>query len=370
MIEVRTERQARALVLGATILGTGGGGSPSRGLAAILDALRRGLPVRIVDVGELPEEGFAVTAYNVGSIAPGAAAARERRIADPLRRAVEELEKVLGGRVAAIVPNEMGGGNTAAALSLAAELGVPAVDGDLVGRAAPEVHQCSAIVAGVPLCPSAAVTASGDVVVVKEYASIDDYEAVVRHLSVLGGGRAAVADTPMRRGEAARAVVRGTVSRAMRVGEEVLRAREEGRGPVAAATRALGGWRVFEGVVERYEWRDEGGFLLGEAVVRGTGEYRGRTLRTWIKNEHIMVWVDGEPAVMPPDLFSLLRDDGEPVTNTELKVGDKVHGVAAKAPEIWRTPEGLRYFGPRHFGFDYDYVPVEELVERALRATR
>jgi len=40
-----------------------------------------------------------------------------------------------------------------------------------------------------------------------------------------------------------------------------------------------------------------------------------------------------------------------------------VYGVAAKAPDIWRTPEGLKYFGPRHFGFDYDYIPVEELVK-------
>ena len=75
-----------------------------------------------------------------------------------------------------------------------------------------------------------------------------------------------------------------------------------------------------------------------------------------------MAWRDGKPIVMPPDMIMFLREDGEPITNTELKEGDQVIVVAARAPEVWRCEKGLELFGPRHFGFDYDYVPVEELV--------
>ena len=53
------------------------------------------------------------------------------------------------------------------------------------------------------------------------------------------------------------------------------------------------GWRIFEDVVERYVWRDEGEFLVGEAMVRGVGKWGGHSLKTWIKNEHIMAWLDG-----------------------------------------------------------------------------
>ncbi len=115
--------------------------------------------------------------------------------------------------------------------------------------------------------------------------------------------------------------------------------------------------------MKEYNWRNEGGFLKGEAVIDGTGRYVGHNLRTWIMNEHIMVWRDNNPIVMPPDLMSLLTPQGDPVTNTELKEGMKVIAIAAKAPEVWRTEKGLEYFGPKHFGFDYEYVPVEKLVE-------
>jgi hypothetical protein len=50
------------------------------------------------------------------------------------------------------------------------------------------------------------------------------------------------------------------------------------------------------------------------------------------------------------------------VTNDALKQGLEVSVLAAKAPDVWRTPKGLEFFGPKHFGFDHEYVPVEELA--------
>jgi hypothetical protein len=35
---------------------------------------------------------------------------------------------------------------------------------------------------------------------------------------------------------------------------------------------------------------------------------------------------------------------------------------AADGP-VWHTPPGIALLGPRHFGFDFDHVPLE-LVER------
>ena len=215
---------------------------------------------------------------------------------------------------------------------------------------------------GIPMYPSVIVGESGNVVVIREYSDIDDYEAIARYLSVLSGKYVSVVDTPMNYDRASKAIIRKTISTSIRLGEEVIKARNEKRDPVRAVVDVLNGWKIFEGVVERYEWRDEGGFLKGEVFIKGVREFSGKTLRSWIKNEHIMVWIDGKPVVMPPDIFILLREDGEPITNTELREGAKVCGVAAKAPAIWRTSEGLKYFGPRHFGFDYDYVPVEELI--------
>lgn len=364
MFSITSRRDAEDLVLGAAILGTGGGGDPKEGLRLLEEALGSRGRIDVVELRELPEGSVIVVPYFVGTIAPTARARKPTRVEEPIRRALEEMEGLLGRRASAVLATELGGLNTAIALYAGARLGLPAVDGDLLGRAAPELHQCTVHIFGIPMHPSVIVTGTGNVVIVREYADVDDYEALARHLSVLDGRFAAVVDTPLTVEQAEKAVVRGTLSLCLRLGRSVREAREEGGDPVDAAVKTLGGWRIFEGVVERYEWRDEGGFLLGEAVVRGTGRWSGRTLRTWIKNEHIMAWVDGEPAVMPPDLVTFLRGDGEPVTNAELKEGDEVSVVAARAPDVWRTPRGLELFGPRRFGLDYDYVPVEELVRR------
>jgi len=362
--EVGSLQEARRLVLGATVLGTGGGGDPERGLEMMREVLDAGLKVRVVSVDELDEGALVVQPYFVGSIAPGLKRRKPVRFEDAIGRAVRELESLLGKKVGAVVATELGGSNTPAALSIAAKLGVPAVDGDLMGRAGPELHQCTTHVFGIPMTPSAMVTPTGDVVVVKEYADIDDYEAIARYLSTLDGECVGVVDAPMGKAEASKAVVKGTISLCMRVGEAIEKARESGEDPVRAAAEAMSGWVVFEGKVVKYDWRNEGGFLKGEAVVKGSGRFEGRELKSWIMNEHIMAWLDGEPLIMPPDLMAFLRPDGEPITNTILKVGDEVRVIAAKAPEVWRTPEGLKYFGPRHFGFDYDYVPVEELLRK------
>jgi len=85
--------------------------------------------------------------------------------------------------------------------------------------------------------------------------------------------------------------------------------------------------------------------------------------RSWIKNEHIMAFLNDKPIVMPPDLIIVMDSNG-PVTNDKVKVGEEVAVIGAPAPGIWRSEKGLELFGPRHFGFNFEYVPVEELVKR------
>jgi len=330
------------------------------------EVLEKGESIRIVRLEELPRDSLIAVPYFVGTIAPGVRVKKSVRIENPIGRAVKELESLLGREITVVAASELGGGNTAAALYIGAELGLPAVDGDLLGRAAPELHQCTVHIHGIPMYPAAIVTETGNVVLVKEYADIDDYEAIARYLSVLSGRHSAVVDTPMSFEEANKALVKGSITLSLELGEEVFKARRDGRDPVKAVAEVLKGWRVFVGVVERYEWRNEGGFLKGEAVIKGIDEFKGHSLKSWIMNEHIMVWMDDEPLVMPPDLFMLLRSDGEPITNTDLKEGLEVIAVAAKAPDMWRSPEGLKYFGPKHFGFTYDYVPVENLIRERL----
>lgn len=363
MIEIKTLDRVESLVLGLTILGTGGGGDPKEGLKMLKNVIETGHAIKLIHLNELPKDVVIVVPYNVGSIAPGLISKKASKILNPIKKAVEEMESFLGKKIGGVAASELGGSNTPAALSIAAELGLPAIDGDLLGRAGPELHQCTVHIFGIPMYPAIIVTRSGNVIIVKEYADIDDYEAIARHLSILEGRFAAVVDTPMNLEQAKKAIIQGTITFAMKLGEEVLRARRENKDPILAVVRYLNGWKIFEGIVKKYVWGNEGGFLKGEVLVDGSGKFRGHVFKSWIMNEHIIAWIDNKPIVMPPDLFTFLENDGTPITNTELKEGMSINAIAMRAPEVWRSPKGLELFGPRHFGFNYDYVPVEELVK-------
>ena len=352
------------LVVGTTILGTGGGGSPETGRKSLEDDLNAGRKLRVIDLDEIPNDALIVSPYFIGSIAPGVKATRTITIPDPFAVALESVERHFKRKVAATVASELGGGNTAAALHVASQLNIPLVDGDLLGRAGPELHQSTAHIFDASMAPSAVVSETGNLVFIERYAHIDDYEALARYVAVIAGGHAAVIDTPLTKTQARQVVIRGTISKSMAIGKAVREANRSGTDPVEASRRTLGGWLIFTGTVEKYEWKNERGFLFGEVSLSGREKWKGRKLRSWIKNEHILARLDNEPIVMPPDLIMFLDKNGYGVTNDALMQGLEVSVIAAKAPDVWRTLKGLAYFGPKHFGFDYEYIPVEELVKR------
>jgi hypothetical protein len=363
MLALESKEAVEDLVVGTTILGTGGGGSPQEGKRVLDSDLKAGRRLRVVSLDEVSEDSLLVSPYYIGSVAPGVRPSKKVIIAEPFAAALESVERRFGRKVAATVATELGGENTAAALHVASQLGIPMVDGDLLGRAGPELHQSTTHVFGASMAPSVVVSETGNVVFIERYADIDDYESLARYVSVLAGGRAAVIDTPLTKSTASKIVIKGTISKSITVGKAVRQALQDRLDPIDAVRKALDGWLLFTGAVEKYEWKNERGFLFGDVTLRGNKEWQGHIFRSWIKNEHIFAWRDSKPTVMPPDLIMFLDHSGHGITNDALKPGLEVSVMAAKAPEVWRTARGLEFFGPKHFGFDFEYVPVERLVE-------
>ena len=96
----------------------------------------------------------------------------------------------------------------------------------------------------------------------------------------------------------------------------------------------------------------------------GSGAYAGQTFKVWFKNENHVSWLNDKPWVCSPDLVTLAdKTSGEGTTNTLITAGDEVVAVGIKGLEIFRTEFGLNEAsGPRYFGFDLDYVPIEQLM--------
>ncbi len=213
------------------------------------------------------------------------------------------------------------------------------------------------------MVPAGIASETGNEILIAKYASIDDYEAVARYSSVVSGGHVAVVDSPISAADGRKCIVQGTTSKSIELGRAVREAISHHEDPIPSiAAKLESGRQIFEGIISDYTWKNERGFLFADANVEGTGAFSNKTLRTWIMNEHIMCWIDEKPAVMPPDLIMFVNpESGKGFTNTDLNKGTEVKVIGSSISAIWRTPAGLKLFGPRRFGLDYDYVPFEKL---------
>ncbi len=105
--------------------------------------------------------------------------------------------------------------------------------------------------------------------------------------------------------------------------------------------------------------------MFGTTNIEGSGRFAGHTLAVWFKNENHVSWLDGSPWVCSPDLVVVAdRSTGQGHTNTLVEAGDEVAVVGIRGLEGFRSERGLGCAGPRYFGFDIDYRPIEQLVGR------
>jgi DUF917 family protein len=387
--ERRNNRQRRALgmpsrklhsvedcedfVLGCLFLATGGGGSPERGMRMLKGALEDGIVPEWVDASSIPDDVLTASPYGMGSIAPLSEDTEEEieRLGlkpslgdEAMAEAVKALQNYLGKPVRCLVAAEIGAGNTPGPLVTGARLGIPVVDGDYVGRAVPEELQATTYLYGKPSWPVASVDKWGDVAIIDRAVSSHMFERMGKMLAVAAYGGTTMAGTPLLAREMKEVLVHGTLTKSLAIGQAMRGARANGGDPIDAALTVTGGWRLFEGVVTGKEWEDRDGYMFGTTHVRGTDKYAGQTLDVWFKNENHISWLNGEPWICSPDLVTLVyKDSGEGITNSQIKEGDQVVAVGIKGLEAFRSEFGLnKAAGPRYFGFDIDYRPIEDLV--------
>lgn len=369
---IKTITDLDDFVRGSTLYGTGGGGPQVLGKELLLGSFEQGLDLSFTPIDELDDEAWVCTAFYMGSIAPLTEAEEKRKAelglverVEPrvLVRAVHELERELSIEIAAIVPVELGGLNCPAPVDAAAQMGKKVVDGDLAGRAVPEVAQTTPRLLGLPIAPITCCDAWGNVTVIRETHGYDVAEMLGKMLSIPAFEPIGLACFAMQVKDARRALVPGTMTRNITTGAAVREARERGDDPAQAFADVAGGHVVFRGIVNRKDWESREGYMYVDLGVKGTDEHEGHELKIWVKNENHLSWLDGAEFVMGPDLIQCVEaDTGEPITNADIAIDQHI-AVVAIANEKYRTPEGIALLGPAHFGFpEVEYVPLEELL--------
>ncbi len=356
------------ILIGSSYLGCGGGGSLAEARELIRSDLANGHVFALIGVDQLADDDRVACPYALASLAPVSEDMQarldriENKIEAPTLDAFRLLERHVGTPFSGVIMGEIGPLSLAEGLSCAARLGIPSLDADTVGRATPEINQHSVRVAGYPLTPAAGVTYFGDEVVLQGVQDPSREEDIFRALSVVSQ-LVGVADAPIT-GAVAKsegALVKGSVSLAMAIGAAVREAKASGADPIEAARVAGDGYELFAGDVAGFTWRDEDGFLVGDLTLSGTGRFEGQSMLLDYKNEHLVARRNGEVIATCPDLITVIdRQTCEGVNNPDFIEGQSVVVLGMKCDPLWRRDAGLEVFHPRYFGYDVDYMPIEQ----------
>jgi DUF917 family protein len=336
----------------------------------VKEAMGRGLKFTMIRLEDLPDDWTVANLVGVGgggaleNVAERTKKQNLTMIQNAPARAVEALGKHVGKKIDAVIRFEPAG-QTLNTFLAAAELGVPVVDACLSGRAVPELSMQTSFASGIKTGPGAVVTRWGDVVLLNNV--VDDYrvEDLARALAVASGGGVSMAYNPMAGRQLKKVAIPGDVSTSILYGRVLREAREKGADPVAALVAASKGFKLFQGNVTKADMKGEGGFTWWDVEIAGTGTYKGHSYKVFVKNENLAAWLDGKPDAMSPDLIcNLDPQTGDTIVGPSLggyNVNQEVVLVSIPAHRLWRTPKGLEILGPRHFGLDFDYVPIEDL---------
>ena len=347
------------ITLGSTVLGSGGGGDPYVGMLLARDAIARHGAVRLLGIDEVPDE--ANVAFIAGIGAPGVLVEKLPRAAE-YERVLQELQRFTGLTFDYVCPAEAGGLNAVTPFATAAVSGVPVVDADGMGRAFPHLEMVTPTLHGGSATPFVMVDEHGNTMFL-ESASNAWAESYARAAVLASGANAAMALYPMTGAQAKKWLVRGALTTAQDLGRAIRQAREAHTSPVEAVLAMQDGILLFTGKVEEVERRNERGWTIGQAHLSGIDDYRDRRMTIHFQNENLAAERDGVFVVTSPDLIMAMEiDTGQPIPAEEIRYGYRVAVIGLPADAHWRTGAGIDVAGPRRFGYDVDYRPVEELA--------
>ncbi len=336
------------LALGSAVLGSGGGGDPAYDLLMAQYAMDQYGPVKLIRVEDLAPDDLIAPCDFIG--AP-LVAVEQLPQGEELLRILELIRKTLGKSVTALLPSEIGGGNAFVPLTIASRLGLPVVDGDLIGRAFPQIQMCTAHLTGISPTPAFLADGLGNSVVVHANTSME-LEKIARQVAIAMGSHCAMASFLMNGNQAKQAVIPGSISKACKIGAVM-----KGNDPIQSLVNSYHGAVLAEGMVTEINQDIRDGFLEG-TVKMGTPQ---GTVEIIYQNEYLVAKVQDSILASTPDIITLLESDsGTPITSESLKYGLRVHLIALPAPKIWTTTEGLQCVGPHYFGFDFSYSPVKQ----------
>eukprot|EP00794_Sanderia_malayensis_P007001 gene7000-7786_t len=388
------ERDVDCLCTGAGIMGCGGGGSTYIGRLRLMELLRQGKKLRVIDPislkgqkgvvlgvafmgapGILIEKligGKEITTASeavlkvrsLGICGDGNAISNENRQKFKIKRegsveVIGDVETLLAGEgdenlpILALLSLEIGGMNSVEAIISASQSGLPVIDCDGMGRALPKLEHLIPVINGCSPIPAAISDEKGEVVAVVSVDSPNDLENFFRLHTIRMGCTAGLALTFSIDDLIDKSPLY-TLSRAWHIGNAIMTARKEHKDPVNALIEQQNAAILIIGKVVEVYRETRAGFDYGYSIIDGLAKHSGKKMKIEFQNENLVAvdMVSSVTIASVPDLISIVDSDtGEPVSTEENRYGLRVSVILLPAMPIMCTPQSLKAFGPDTFGY-------------------
>lgn len=327
------KRQIMAIIKGSTVLGTGGGGRYD----SALESTKSLRAVELISIDQLGPQDVVVTAYGAGGLT------KPKNTRAVIGQGLELLQDQLDRPIKAIVPVEIGPYSLAAAFEIAANLGVPVVDGDLVGfRSVPEIYVELVTLAGLSRLPLVFGNNENDLVLLKNVRDAESLERIIRTFADGSRSNTFVIGYPFSRQQLRQCLASGSVSYCLEINDKL-----------GSDFRTIGSGKVIKDVK-----KEVGGFTMGYLLVKGSSGL----FRVEFKNEYLVLLKNNEVLITCPDFICVVDKSTKlGLNNGDSNLGKDVTIFAKPAIEQWLSKNGLALFSPKKLGLNYQQMLLEQL---------
>lgn len=354
---ILNENTIEDIAVGATLLGSGGGGDPHIGKLMALNAIKTYGPVQLLPLSKCDD-----TMRTAAVALMGAPSVIIEKIpnGNEFVNSLSKLQHHLGEKIAAIYPIEIGGINSMIPIIVAARMQLPLLDCDPMGRAFPELHMVTFHLNNIASTPMTVADEKGNIAIL-ETISNKFTEKFARSLTVDMGALAAVSLYPVTAAELKKYSVKGSYTLSAKIGSTIRQIKHH-QNSLELLLNDIDGYHLFTGKVVDILRKLQGGFNYGTIVLEGLEAFKGKTMRVEFQNENLIAILGEKPVAITPDIISFINlETLTPFTTESLKYGKRVHLIGLKADPQWRSPQGLKTVGPNYFGYEITYKPIELL---------
>ncbi|RNB92601.1 DUF917 domain-containing protein [Brevibacillus fluminis] len=363
-----TKKDIPYFALGAKFLGSGGGGDPFTLSSLVQSIMSDSQEIEILPFTEIAPNDHIVCLSSIGS---SVICDEKMSTGEEGLLALDCYEEARAAKATALIALNVGGANAMVPFIVAAQRNLPIVDGDGTGRTFPEIHMSSFHLMGVQAGPLAMSNQHRET---RLFDEVDNHRIVreARQQVHPMGGIVYIAGFGMDGRQMSTVILPSTLQLIYELGRIFLetpsRAASLQQMHAVLTNSIFGSPRcLIQGKIRGISRRFQNGLIEGRFEILGTERWDGQVVEVGFGNEYNYARKNDRYLCLTPDLLLVLDEETfQPCMTEDLQEGRLVTMYGIPAPNVLRTSDMLEFVGPRAFGIDAEFIPVEFASEAGV----